>query len=77
METGPSPLLVRRPLKSRPAGVPLLALLHVRSLVPALGLPLKTERVAQQEYVMHSTVLIDHSQPMNIHQMIKEAAAPV
>ncbi len=52
METGPSPLLVRRPLKrtavsrSRPAGVLHLALLHVRSLVPALGLLLKTS-VAQ------------------------------
>lgn len=48
METGPSPLLVRRPLKrtavsrSRPASVLRLALLHVRSLVPALGLLLKT-----------------------------------
>ncbi len=52
METGPSPLLVRRPLKrtavsrSRPAGILHLALLHVRSLVPALGLLLKTS-VAQ------------------------------
>lgn len=48
MGNGPSPLPVHHPLKrtavsrSLPASVLHLALLHVQSLVPVLGLPLKT-----------------------------------
>lgn len=65
MERGRSQPLVHRPLKrivisrSHPANALHLALLLDQSLVPVLGLPLKTslaDWIAQQEHLMHSSV---------------------